>query len=73
MSECPTGCGRRLDTQKLLCSKCWSRVPGDLQKRVYSTWNKYRRFTGLAQSDERRQARLDYQGARDAAITAAGL
>ena len=70
MSECPTGCGRNVDGNKLLCLACWRRVPGELQQAVYSTWNQYRPFVGTLAQDGRREAREAYQSARDAAITA---
>lgn len=73
MSECPTGCGRQRTAGHLLCKTCWTRVPPQLQTEVNQTWRKYRAFTGIEQSPERRAARLAYQEARDAAITMAGL
>ena len=72
MSTCPVGCGRGVGAGKLMCAKCWSRVPADLQKTVYATWRKYSAFSGIVQSVERRMARESYQEARNAAILAAG-
>lgn len=66
--ECPTGCGRTLRPGHLMCGTCWREVPRHLQQDVMRTWRVYSRYTGIQQSPERRQSRLDYQAARDAAI-----
>jgi hypothetical protein len=63
-TKCPTGCGRPVDTGKLMCASCWSKVPRNLQQKVYSTWRALRR----APADERRGARYDYDTARDTAL-----
>jgi hypothetical protein len=68
MAECPSGCGMSVAPGKLTCLPCWREIPQHLQNEVLRTWRRYSRFTGLAQSPERRQARLDYQEARDAAL-----
>jgi hypothetical protein len=73
MSTCPVGCGRSVGPGKLMCTKCWSRVPDSLQNRVYATWRKYSGFSGIVQSDARRTARESYMEARNAAILAAGI
>jgi hypothetical protein len=46
MSDCPVGCGRRVQVGHLMCRSCWSRVPRDLQQEVYRTWRAWRRDWG---------------------------
>ena len=59
---CPTGCGRKVDTGKLLCLPCWREVPKHLQNDVYRTW---RKVLAGSTDDDVLQA---YETARDAAI-----
>lgn len=73
MSEkCPTGCGRVVQFGHLTCKTCWYEIPRELRDKVNATWQKYSGFTGISltaeANAERRQARLDYQAARDAAL-----
>lgn len=75
--NCPTGCGRNADPGKLMCPSCWSQVPRFLQNNVLKTWAAYRKAhrqkKGLGTTEDHariREARLAYQAARDAAVTA---
>jgi len=69
--ECPVGCGCTIDAGKLMCRPCWLEVPRHLKRDVLRTWAKYRRLpvaTDVESHRVRREARLAYQAARDAAI-----
>ncbi|MBP2390104.1 hypothetical protein JOF40_001229 [Aeromicrobium fastidiosum] len=44
--DCPTGCGRKAQAGHYMCRSCWSRVPRDLQQRVYATWRAWRKDLG---------------------------
>lgn len=61
-SKCPTGCGRAVEAGKLMCRPCWSRVPRELQQRVYAAWRAWRKDFGDAVAME------SYNDAREAAI-----
>lgn len=36
---CPTGCGRKLPADKVVCGVCWRRVPPDLADEVYAAYD----------------------------------
>jgi hypothetical protein len=40
---CPTGCGRKLPHDKVVCGVCWRRVPKDLGEEVYRAWRAVQR------------------------------
>lgn len=44
--ECPTGCGRTARSGHLMCARCWSQVPAELQREVNATWRRWRRNFG---------------------------
>lgn len=66
VSECPTGCGRTRADGHLLCRRCWSRVPPDLQDMVWRTWRAWQRDRGDAEK------MMAYTEAAQAAASAAG-
>lgn len=84
MSECPSGCGRKVRAGQLLCGACWAEVPKHLQRDVLRTWRAYSRAHKKsvaemrdpdASAEERAAAihssalaRQEYQDARDAAL-----
>lgn len=63
-SKCPTGCGRNVLAGHLMCKPCWSKVPSDLQQRVYATWRKWKNDL------DNTTAMADYRAARDNALAA---
>lgn len=60
--ECPTGCGERHSIEYVMCRRCWSKVPREIQSRVYRAWGARRRFPG----DERKIA--EHESAKRQAI-----
>jgi hypothetical protein len=66
-AKCPSGCGRKVSTGKLMCGPCWREVPKDIQVDVYRTWRAYRRAAenGADDFDVRGQ---EYADARNAAL-----
>jgi hypothetical protein len=58
---CPTGCGRALPVNKVMCAPCWGEVPKDLQREVYAAWRALR--NDLTGDNLRR-----HKAAKDAAI-----
>lgn len=52
---CPiAGCSRKRDPDKLMCLPDWRRVPGDLQREVYTTWA--RRRAGVEGGEQAHEA-----------------
>ena len=45
---CPARCGNTRSSGKLMCRRCWSKVPRDLQRAVYAA---YSPRAGLRQSE----------------------
>ncbi len=64
MRPCPTGCGDVTAPGRLMCRRCWARVPRDLQRDVYRTWQAWRRH--LSDGDRMRA----YTEAADRALGA---
>lgn len=54
----------------LMCSSCWSRVPGPLQAGVKRTWSAYRRQLRPGNAEAVLEARRSYLSATQAAIDA---
>jgi hypothetical protein len=44
--RCPTGCGRIVKTNHLLCAACWRGVPRNVQLEVHRTWRRWARDFG---------------------------
>lgn len=49
---CPVaGCGTRVDNDRLLCARCWARVPARVQKTVYTTFKAFQKSAGQPNRD----------------------
>lgn len=70
MTECPTGCGRKVRPGHLMCGTCWSEVPRELQRDVLSTWRKLsaERHRRPRDMDTWGEALAAYESAKDAAL-----
>jgi hypothetical protein len=66
MSDCPTGCGRKIDSLRYVtCWNCWRLVPSALKSEVYRAWS-------IRQQHRGDQNAIDaHEAAKDAAIKAA--
>jgi hypothetical protein len=62
--RCPACMVRTQPPGKLMCSRCWGKVPPDLQKAVYSTWRKWERDL------DNTAAMFAYRAAAEAALVA---
>jgi hypothetical protein len=60
--RCPACQVRTAAPGKLMCRRCWGKVPPALQKNVYATWRKWSRDLGDA------DAKHAYQAASAAAV-----
>lgn len=64
--NCPIpGCGAKIAATKLLCARHWSRVPRELQTRVYSAYRQRRADDDASIKEHRAAARAAIQAARE--------